>query len=186
MDLIGPLPITPSGHPYILVKIDYFTKWANGRPLRKIDASKIAQEFMAGWVADHGAPCCIHTDRGKQFERQLLRELCQLLGNHKSRTTAYHPEGNGQVELKNRTLKVLLQIQLNRTDHDQWGLAIPMCLMADRSAVHASTSQTPAMMTFRHELRLPADVVTGLPNQLGTMTEPVYVSQVRSLLAQAH
>lgn len=50
LDLIGPLPLTPRGHRYILVMVDYFTKWANARPLRKIDAAKLAQEFVAGWV----------------------------------------------------------------------------------------------------------------------------------------
>ena len=42
------------GHRYIQVMVDYFTKWATARPIAQADAKSVAQEFLAGWIADHG------------------------------------------------------------------------------------------------------------------------------------
>ncbi|VDD78593.1 unnamed protein product [Mesocestoides corti] len=180
-----PNELVASGNRYILVMVDYFTKWANAVPIRKADALSVAKGFMAGWVADHGVPYQIHTDRGSQFESMLLLELCDLLGVHRSRTTAYHPQGNGQVERTNRTLKMLIRLQLDEYGLNQWDDALPACLLAYRSAVHSSTGLTPAVMTFGPELRLPSDIVAPPPREQEYVSTSEYVAEVRRQLRRS-
>lgn len=186
LDIVGPLPLTANGNRYILVMTDFFTKWANARPMKEIDAGTVAQEFIAGWVADHGVPYQIHTDRGTQFESSLLQELCKVLRIKKSRTTTYHPQGNGQVERTNRTLKQLLTLQLDSMEHDKWDTAIPACLLAYRAAEHASTGHTPAFLMYGRELRVPADVQYMPPRTWEWPEDKPYPHAIRERLWKAH
>eukprot|EP00731_Ephydatia_muelleri_P005783 Em0003g31a len=73
----------------------------------------------AHFVCRFGAPDALHTDQGRNFESVLLKEVCQLLGVCKTRTTPYHPQPDGFVERFNRTLLNLLSIAL-RSDERNW------------------------------------------------------------------
>ena len=110
MDLMGPLPISSSKNAYILVVVDHFSKWTECYPLPDIRACTVALCFVKEFVSRHGLPERIHTDQGKQFESLLFRELCLRLDIDKSRTTPYHPQGDGVVERANRTIQNILKI----------------------------------------------------------------------------
>ena len=179
LDIIWPLPQTTAGNKYVLVMVDYFTKWANARPLSAIDANSVAQEFVAGWIADHGVPYQVHTDGGTQFEGSLLQELCKILNIKKSRTTAYHPQGNGQEERTNWTLKQLLTLQLDCMEHDRWDLAY-------RAAVHSSTGQTPAFMIYGRELRVSVDVQNTPPREWLNPRTKAYPHEIMERIWRAH
>ena len=64
-------------------------------------AETIASLFLGEIVARYGAPCSVHTDQGRNLDGNLFRDVCSLLGVQKTRTTAYHPAGNGLVERLN-------------------------------------------------------------------------------------
>ena len=108
LDIVGPLPETPRGNCYLLVMADYFTRWAEAFPLQSVTAEAVAIAVVNGWVSRFGAPEQLHSDQGPQFESKLFAEMCRILGIHKTRTTPYHPEGDGLVERLNRTLLGLL------------------------------------------------------------------------------
>ena len=157
MDIMGPLPVTSRRNRYILVLVDYFTKWCEAIPLTEIDATTVADAILTNWICRWGAPCQLHSDRGSNFESSLILRICDVLKIDKSRTTAYHPQGNGLVERTNRTLKTMLRI-VTQKNVLSWDVSLPHCLLAYRSSVHKSTEQTPHFMWTGRELRLPIDL----------------------------
>jgi len=87
MDILGPLPCTHQGKKYILVVMDYFTKWPDTYALPNQEAGVVAQAFVEGFVCWHRIPEELHTDQGRNFESQLLKEVCSVLSIRKTRTT---------------------------------------------------------------------------------------------------
>ncbi len=136
MDIIGPLNVTSQGNRYILVLVDHFTKWCEASPLRQADAQSVADCILREWVCKWGAPEQLHSDRGSNFESATMRELCLTLGIEKTRTTPYHPAGNGIVERVNRSLKALLKAFVGNST--EWDKCLPQCLLSYQSTVHAS------------------------------------------------
>ena len=158
VDMVGPLPETPRGNRYILVMVDLFTKWCEAVPIATTDAETTAQAIVENWICRWGAPEQLHSDRGSNFESIIVAELCHLLGVRKSRTTAYHPQGNGQVERTNRSIKALLKAFTDEYSTREWDKAPSRCLLAYRSTVHVSTGYSPHSMVTGREIRLPLDL----------------------------
>lgn len=82
----------------VLVLTDVFSKYTLAVPTRDQHASTVAQVLVTEWFSKFGVPARIHSDQGRNFESTLIRQLCSLYGIEKSRTTPYHPAGNGQCE----------------------------------------------------------------------------------------
>jgi transposase InsO family protein len=80
--------------------------------------------------------------------------MCKLLGIEKTRTTAYHPQGNGQVENWNKSMKKMLMTLVDDNCRD-WDEKLPSALMAYRSSVQESTRETPFAMMFGAEMQIP-------------------------------
>nr|VZI14737.1 unnamed protein product [Spirometra erinaceieuropaei] len=185
LDIIGPLPISVRGYEYILVMVDYFTKWVEAVPLLRQDATSVANAINRTWVCRWGAPISFHSDCGSNFDSQLFREVCSLLDIHKTRTTPYHPEGNGLVERTNRTIhNLLLAFTKDSHEHD-WDVQLPFCLLAYRSSVHSSTGFTPHYLWTGREIRLPADLQYPLHTPDPT-TISTYASRLRETIRTAY
>eukprot|EP00731_Ephydatia_muelleri_P015652 Em0009g76a len=185
MDILGPLPLTDRGNKYILVLGDYFTKWVESFPIPNMEAKTIANMFVGHFVIRFGAPDVLHTDQGRNFESALFKEVCLLLGVHKTRTTPYHPQSDGLVERFNRTLLDLLSIAA-REDEQNWDLCIPTVMLAYRTSVQESTGCTPYFLLFGREARLPVDVMFGLPPSVTPQPVHQYSKDLRVRLNIAY
>ena len=185
MDILGPLPLTDRGNKYILVLGDYFTKWVESFPIPNMEAKTIANMFVGHFVSRFGAPDVLHTDQGRNFESALFKEVCLLLGVHKTRTTPYHPQSDGLVERFNRTLLDLLSIAA-REDEQNWDLCIPTVMLAYRTSVQESTGCTPYFLLFGREARLPVDVMFGLPPSVTPQPVHQYSKDLRVRLNIAY
>lgn len=98
------LETSKGGYQHILVITDHFTKYAVAIPTRNQTAKTTAEAFYNNSVLQYGLPKRLHSDQGANFESKLIRELCDLTGIEKSRTTPYHPMGSGLTKRFNRTL----------------------------------------------------------------------------------
>ena len=96
-DILGPLPETERGNRYILVVGDYFTKWKEALAIKDMEAVTIARCLVNEVICRFGVPDSLHTDQGKNFESALVKEICEMLGIKKTRTTPYHPQSDGLV-----------------------------------------------------------------------------------------
>ena len=160
VDIVGPLP-TSKGYNYLLTCIDRFTRWPEAIPILDCTAPTVAQAFIDGWISRFGTPSSITTDRGAQFESSLWRQLTQLLGSKKIRTTAYHPSSNGLIERFHRQLKAGLKATLDST---HWVAALPMVLLRIRTslkqdigccAVEDSVTYTSQLKSYMQQLQPP-------------------------------
>ena len=116
-DLVGPLPESDIRNKYILVVPNYFTCWVEAFPLPNQEASTVATKLVDEIFLRFGVPEKLHSDHGRQFEAQMITELCKLLNIHKTHTTPYHPRGDGLVERFNRTLFSMLATCTIKTIH---------------------------------------------------------------------
>jgi len=104
VDLVGPMPTTVRGNNWILVLTDHFTRWADALAIPDTSAPSVAGASDQQVFCYFGLPEQIHSDQGAQFQSQLMSNLCKMWGINQSRTTPYHPQGNGVVERNNRML----------------------------------------------------------------------------------
>ena len=183
--VLGPLPTTESGNKYILVIVDYFTKWVEAFPLPNQGAKTVADKLVNEVVCRFGIPLIIHSDQGRNFESALFTEMCQLLDIHKTRTTPYHPQSDGMVKRFNRTLEMQLSKFVDYNQKD-WDLYIPLFLMAYRSAVHDTSGCTPAKLMLGRDLSLPIDLIYGRPKEEPVQSITEYANSMQEKVERVH
>ena len=97
VDIMGPLPITPTGNSYVLVVGDYFTRWTEAYTIPNQEAVTVAKKMVEEFFFRFSPPEQLHSDQGRQFESTLLAEICHILNIKKTRTTPYHPQCDGMI-----------------------------------------------------------------------------------------
>ena len=157
---MGPLPETQDGCKYVLVAIDHFTRWAEVYAIKNQEATTVSKKLVDEMFCRFSPPEQLHSDQGRQFESELLAEMCSLLKVRKSHTTPYHPQGNGMVERFNRTLLSMLATVTH--DHPgDWEQHIRKVCLAYNSSVHSATGFSPFFLMFGREAKLPVDLMYG-------------------------
>ena len=170
-------------HPYILVMTDLFSKYAVAVPTKDQSATTTACAVWTHLFQVFGCPEQIHLDRGGAFESALFTELCQLYGCRRSRTTPYHPQGNGACERFNQTLLGLLGTLLEE-EKSQWQAKLPALLQVYNNTIHRTTNMTPHFMVFGRHARLPIDWIHGVTIQGDTHTANGWVQHQHQLLGK--
>uniref|UniRef100_A0A8C6WG70 Integrase catalytic domain-containing protein n=1 Tax=Neogobius melanostomus TaxID=47308 RepID=A0A8C6WG70_9GOBI len=158
VDFVGPLPRTPAGNAYLIVFVDYLTKWVEASAVREATSQVAAGKFVTDIFARHGAPTYLISDRGSPFVSELFEHVVSALGSVHRLTTAYHPQTNA-TERVNRTLKTAIRAYVG-DKHTSWDKYLPQICFALRTAPHDSTGQTPSMMLYGRELDTPLDLIT--------------------------
>lgn len=178
------LETSKGGFKYILILTDHFTKYALAVPTKDMTARTTAEAFLNSFVVHYGFPQTIHTDQGANFEGRLIRELCQMARIEKSRTTPFHPQGNGVCERFNRTLLNMLGT-LEPDQKSDWKTYISPLVYAYNCTRHSTTGFAPYTLMFGRRPRLPVDVVFGLINQEERCSYNKYVQSLKEKLQQS-
>ena len=183
VDIMGPLPLTDRGNRYLLVVMDYFTKWPEAYPLPDQEASTIAHALVEGFFCRFGLPLELHTDQGGNFESTLFTEVCRLLGIHKTRTTPAYPQSDGMVERYNHTLEDSLSMYVAGHQRD-WEDYVPYVLMAYRTARHEATGASPCQLMFGREPRVPVDLVLERPSDMEPSSTTRFASHLQGVMRE--
>ena len=102
-------PHSAGGHAYIILAVDYFTKWAEAMPTFEADG-KIAVIFVFNHIiARFGVPQAIITDHGCHFRNVMMTELTGQFGLRHDSSTPYYPQANGLVESINKVLVIMIR-----------------------------------------------------------------------------
>src|SRR5215218_1417468 len=153
IDVMGPLPQTMTGKRYIVAAVDHFTKWIEAEAVESNDAQTIAHFIHKNIITTHGVPVILTSDRGTEFVNELVTVLTQVYGIKHIRTTAYHPQGNGQVERINRSIKNLLSKNLPKKA--DWSHYLASVLFTTRVTRSATTKFSPSELLYGYQIRQP-------------------------------
>lgn len=148
------------GRENVLVVTDVFSKFTQAFPTPDQKATTVVRTLEEKWFYIYGVPQRLHSDQGRNFEGDLLKAMCKLYQVEKSRTTPYHPEGNGQCERFNRTMHDLLRT-LPADKKRRWPQHLPKLLFAYNTTVHQSTGFSPYELMFGRKPQLPIDALLG-------------------------
>jgi transposase InsO family protein len=149
-------PQSAGGHGYIIVAVDYFTKWAEAMPTFD-NTGKTATLFLFNHVIAHfGVPQAIVTDHGSHFRNFMMSELTEKLGLLHDNSTPYYPQANSQVKAINKVLITILRrmIGIHKTS---WHTMLFSTLWAYQTSVKSTTGFTPFWLVYGVEAILPIE-----------------------------
>ena len=171
----------------VLVITDHFTRYAQAFSSKTQTALATAKLLWNNFILHYGFPLKIITDQGRNFEDELIENLCQLAGVQKLRTSPYHPQTNGQCECFNGTLLNMLGT-LTPEQKKDWKSHVLVLVHAYNCTRNTATGFSPYYLLFGREPRLPVDVEFGLQRggQRGSPGKSNYISQLRRRLTFAH
>ncbi|KAK3039752.1 hypothetical protein RJ639_027409 [Escallonia herrerae] len=168
MDIFGPPTIAQ--RKFVIVAIDYFTKWVEAKALDLITERKCEDFFWQAVVCRFGILRVLITDNGKQFDNSTFRTFYANLSIEQRFTSVAHPQTNGQTEVTNRTLLQGIKKKLNGAS-GLWVDELPKILWAYNTTSWTSTGETPFSLSFGTEALIPVEI--GLPSLRLTTYDPV-------------
>ena len=171
----------------VLVITDHFTRYAQAFPSKTQTALATAKLLWNNFILHYGFPSKIITDQGRNFESELIENLCQLAEVQMLRTSPYHPQTNGQCEHFNDMLLNMLGT-LTPEQKKDWKSHVPALVHSYNCTRNATTGFSLYYLLFGRGPRLPVDVEFGLQKggQRGSFGESNYISQLRRRLKFAH
>ena len=170
----------------VLVITDHFTRYALAYPSKTQTAQATARILWDNFICHYGFPEKFISDQGRNFESDLIKELCKIAGVKKLHTTPYHPQGNGQCERFNSTLCNMVGT-LSEEEKSDWKSYLGCMTHAYNCTKHASTTYSPYYLMFGRHPRLPIDVEFGLPksNSGDNSSKSRYIQKLRRRLNYA-
>ena len=178
------LPLTTSGNKYVLVFMDYLTKWVEAFPMVDQKADTIAKLFIEHVICRHGIPEELLSDRGTNFLSDLVCDICKLLGVKKINTSGYHPQTDGLVEIFNSTLISLIAKCCESKRHN-WDEHLPSLLFAYRSSVQDSTRESPFFLLYGRDPRIPTSTVLSQTRSIYNIDPEDYRMELAVSMAEA-
>ncbi|KAL0409673.1 UNVERIFIED_CONTAM: hypothetical protein Sradi_1901700 [Sesamum radiatum] len=161
IDIVGPFPLAAGQRKFLLVAVDYFTKWVEAEPQARITEGEVMKFIWRNIIFCFGIPREIVSDNGRQFQGRKIQEWCQGLRIKQRFTTVVHPQSNGQVEVTNRILVQGIKRRLEQVGGN-WVEELTSVLWAYRTTPRGSTEETPFSLVYGTEAIIPAEL--GIPS----------------------
>jgi transposase InsO family protein len=143
MDFIMGKPRTSRGHDTIWVIVDYLTKSAHFIPIgTRCRARQYAELYIAHIVRYHGIPKTVISDRGSIFVAHFWEQLHECLSIHLIRSSAYHPQTDGQTKRVNQIIKDMLHAYV-LNDGPKWDQHLPLAEFSYNNSYQESIKMSP-------------------------------------------
>ena len=101
LEILGPFPIRTRQMKFLVIRIDYFTKWVEVEPLAKITQQNVKNFVWKNIVCRFGVPRVLVSNNGRQFDNTPFRDFYEQLGIKNHYSSPSHPQANGQAEVAN-------------------------------------------------------------------------------------
>ena len=157
LDILGPFTIGRGQCKFIVIAVDYFTKWEKAEPLATITEQKVRNFVWRSIVCRFGIPRALVLDNGKQFDNPKFRDFCAELEIMNYYSSPAHPQSSGQAEVTIRTLKAALKTKLEDLK-GKWVEYLPEVLWAYRTTRKSATHETPFTLAFGTEAVAPIEI----------------------------
>ncbi|KAI5323866.1 hypothetical protein L3X38_032939 [Prunus dulcis] len=158
MDVIGQIhPELSKGHKYILVATDFFKKWVEAVPLKKVTQVEVLEFIEKIIIHRFGLPESIMTDRGTAFMGKAVQATARNWGVRMVQSTPYNPQSSGQAEASNKVIKGILG-KMIENNPKEWHSLLSNTLWAYRTSRRSGTGMTPFTLTYGHDAVLPLEI----------------------------
>ncbi|GKV36705.1 hypothetical protein SLEP1_g44805 [Rubroshorea leprosula] len=161
VDLLSPFIKGKGGCIFLVVAMDYFTKWIEAKPLSMTTERKIEEFLFNSILCRFGIPKRIIADNGPQFRAAALRSFCNDYGIELALTSVYTPQPNGQAESANKIILRGLKMHVLAA-HTNWVDELNKVLWSCRTTPSSATGEIPFNLAYRAEAVIPVEV--GLPS----------------------
>ena len=178
------LPPTVNGNRYIVVFMDYLTKWPEAFAIPDQKAETIAHLFVENIVCRHGIPEQLLSDRGTNFLSNIIQGVCQVLGVKKINTSGYHPQTDGLVERFHSTLIEMIA-KCSQTRTCDWDTQLPYLLFAYRTSAQESTKESPFFLLYGRDPRVPTSTVLSSQRSAYVVDTDDYKTELVAGLSEA-
>ncbi|RDX83637.1 Tf2-6, partial [Mucuna pruriens] len=158
VDILGPFPPAPGQVKFLIVAVDYFTKWIEAEPVTSITTKRIKRFYWKKIICRFGIPVEIGTV-----------EYCQELKITQLFTLVEHPQSNGQVEAAKKVILRGLRKRLEEAK-GRWAEELPQVLWSYHTTPHSTTNETPFRLTFGTEAMILVEIGESYPRT--TLFEP--------------
>ncbi|GJY79087.1 reverse transcriptase domain-containing protein [Tanacetum coccineum] len=160
IDIAGPFPEGPGKVKFLIVAMDYFTKWIEAKLVATITGAQVKKFVWDNVVCRFGLPREIVSDNGKQFRDNPFKDWCEKLSIRQCFASVKHPQTNGLVERANRSLGDGIKARLGEHNKN-WVEEISHVLWAHRTMIKSSNGETPFSLTYGAEAVIPVEI--GMP-----------------------
>ncbi|CAM8959790.1 unnamed protein product [Rhodiola kirilowii] len=155
IDYMGPFP-SSYGNQYILVAVDYVSKWVDAIPSPTWDGKVVTRLFKKIIFPRFGVPRTIISDGGSRFKEKHFEALLRKYGVSHKVATPYHPQTSGQVELSNREIKAILEKTVGSSRKD-WSSKLDDALWAYRTTIKTPIGMSPYRLIYGKPCHLPVE-----------------------------
>ena len=157
LDIMGQFPTAVRQLKFLVVGIDYFTKWVKIEALATITEKNIRSFVWRCIICRFGIPRVLVSDNGKQFDNESFQDFCSQLGIRNHYSSPAYPQVNGQVEVTNQSLLKIIKTWLEGAK-GIWPKELLSVLWAYRTTARTPTGETPFRLTYRNEAVIPAKI----------------------------